>query len=226
MEPDERTERESAGESPRESGAWYAAVALLALMVGVSIWGALAVPSAARVPIHFDLHGRADGFSGKWAALLPLPIVAASVLLGFWAARSHLRSSARAVAAIAAGSTAVQAAIHLLLVRGAAGHTVDVGLGALLAQAMMFMVVGNYLPTTRCNALIGISLPWTLASDHVWRRTHALGGRLFVALGFTTLGAALVSTEVGHFVLLVGLALLVVVTASYSYGLSRRLSRG
>jgi uncharacterized membrane protein len=195
-------------------------------MVGISVWGALAIPVDARVPIHFDLHGRTNGFAGKWAALLPLPLVAASVLLGFWAARSHLRSSARAVAATAVGTTAVQAAIHLLLVLGAARHPVDVGLGALLAQSMLFMVVGNYLPTTRRNGLFGIRMPWTLRSDEVWRRTHALGGRLFVALGVATLIGALFSTAVGHLVLMGGLALLVLGTGIYSYHLSHKLSGG
>jgi len=194
-------------------------------MLGVSVWGALAIPAGARVPIHFDVHGRADGFGGKWAVLLPLPIVAASVLLGLWAARNRLRSS-RAIAACAVGSTAVHTAIHLLLVRGGAGYAVDVGLGGLVAQSMLFMVVGNYLPTTRRNSLIGIRMPWTLRSDEIWRRTHALGGRLFAALGVAILGAALVSTAVGHIVLLGGVALLVLATGIYSYRLSRKLSGG
>jgi hypothetical protein len=118
-------------------------------MVGISVWGALAIPVDARVAIHFDLHGRANGFAGKWAALLPLP----------WR-----------------------------------------------------------------NGLFGIRMPWTLRSDEVWRRTHALGGRLFVALGVATLAGALVSTAVGHTVLMGGLALLVLGTGTYSYRLSHKLS--
>ena len=117
--------------------------------------------------------------------------------------------------------TAVQAAIHLLLVLGATGRSVDVGLGSLLAQSMLLVVTGNYLPTTRRNGLMGIRLPWTLRSDQVWRRTHALGGRLFVALGVATLCGTLVSTRVGHIVLLGGLLLLALWTGVYSYRISR-----
>jgi uncharacterized membrane protein len=31
---------------------------------------------------------------------------------------------------------------------------------------------------------VGIRTPWTLSSDEVWRRTHRVGGRWFVAAGF------------------------------------------
>jgi hypothetical protein len=69
-------------------------------------------------------------------------------------------------------------------------------------------------------------MPWTRHSDEVWRRTHALCGRLFAGLGLATLGAALVSTAVGNIVLQGGLALLVLGTGIYSYRLSRKLSDG
>lgn len=193
-------------------------------MIGATVWGGLVIPADARVPVHFDLHGRADGFGSKWVALLPLPLIASVALLMLRMARGHVPASARALAATAAASTAVQAAIHLLLVLGASGRNVDIGLGSLLAQSMLLVVIGNYLPTTRRNGLIGIRLPWTMRSDEVWRRTHALGGRLFMALGIATFCGTLVSTLVGHVVLLGGLLGLSVWTGIYSYRLSRRLS--
>lgn len=193
-------------------------------MFGVSAWGGLSIPAGARVPVHFDLHGRADGFGSKWVALLPLPLIASMSLLMLHVARRYAPASARALAATAAASTAVQASIHVLLVLAASGRKVDIGLGSLLAQSMLLVVIGNYLPTTRPNGFIGIRLPWTMRSDEVWRRTHALGGRLFVALGVATLLGALVSTLVGHVVLLGGLLVLSVWMGVYSYRLSRRLS--
>jgi uncharacterized membrane protein len=193
-------------------------------MSGFSVWGALVIPSAARVPIHFDLHGQPDGFGGKWVALLPLPLIAALALSVLWVAKNQLRGSARAIAAIAVASTAVHAAIHCLMVAVAMGRSLDVALGGLLAQSMLLMITGNYLPTTRRNALIGIRVPWTLRSDEIWRRTHAVGGRWFIALGAMTLCATLVSVTTGHIVLVAGVLLLALGLTIYSYRLSRKIS--
>ena len=46
-----------------------------------------------------------------------------------------------------------------------------------------FLVLGNYLPKCKMNAYIGIKLPWTYSSDENWRRTHRLGGFVWVACG-------------------------------------------
>jgi uncharacterized membrane protein len=219
---DEHPECTSAGQPPDQSAAWLTSLALLALMAGVSAWGAVVIPSDALVAIHFDPHGRPDGFGTKWSALLALPPLSAAVLAGLYAARRHVGASHRALGATAVASTAVQAGMHLLLTLNAAGQTVDVGRGALVAQSMLFVVVGNYLPTTRRNSLLGIRFPWTLASDEVWRRTHALGGRLSVALGLATLAATLVSTALGNVVLLSGLLAMTLGTGVYSFRLSRR----
>ena len=48
---------------------------------------------------------------------------------------------------------------------------------------ILFVVIGNYLPKTKQSYTMGIKLPWTLASEENWNRTHRLAGFLWVIGG-------------------------------------------
>jgi immunity protein, SdpI family len=54
----------------------------------------------------------------------------------------------------------------------------------------MFVVVGNLLPRTRPNTIVGIRTPATLADRHVWMRVNRFAGHIAVALGIVFIAAA------------------------------------
>jgi len=73
--------------------------------------------------------------------------------------------------------------------------SISVGTGPIKATfigiGLLFIIIGNYLPKTRSNWLIGIRTPWTLSSDITWEKTHRIGGRLFLGAGILTIISAL-----------------------------------
>ena len=48
---------------------------------------------------------------------------------------------------------------------------------------LSFIVMGNYLHKVKQNFTIGIRLPWTLASEENWNRTHRMASWIFVLGG-------------------------------------------
>jgi uncharacterized membrane protein len=60
----------------------------------------------------------------------------------------------------------------------------------LLSPAMgaLFYACGVLIGKAKRNWFIGIRTPWTLSSDRVWDRTHAIGGKLFRIAGVLALG--------------------------------------
>ncbi|MBQ7680708.1 MAG: SdpI family protein, partial [Oscillibacter sp.] len=62
---------------------------------------------------------------------------------------------------------------------------------AMLLTGTLFVVVGNYLPKCRQSYTVGIKLPWTLADEDNWNRTHRMAGPLWVAGGFLVILSAL-----------------------------------
>jgi uncharacterized membrane protein len=48
---------------------------------------------------------------------------------------------------------------------------------------VLFIVLGNYFKVIQPNYFIGIKTPWTLESKEVWKLTHTLAGKLWIAGG-------------------------------------------
>ncbi len=94
-----------------------------------------------------------------------------------------------------------------------------------IGLGLLFVVLGNYLPKIPRNWFIGIRVPWTIASEEVWKRTHRLGGWLFVIGGcvMMALSAAGLSPVVA---MLVPLApIMIVVAFIYPYIVFRKLQK-
>ena len=103
------------------------------------------------------------------------------------------------------------------------GLPVDIGFVCQLLVSTLLLVVGNYLPKARQNYTVGIKLPWTLANEENWNRTHRLAGFLWVVCGI--LLAALTLCRVFQPIwLLAAFVLPVVVPCVYSYWLHARKS--
>lgn len=201
------------------SAAMIAAMLVAALAVGSGL------PADARLPIHWDLHGRPDGFAGKWTALLMMPAIAALVTLLFWAipALEPKRDGLeRSQGLYLWGWVAVLlafAAVHLGVLGTALGFAVDVGRMAAGAVGLTFLLIGNQLGKSRRMYMVGFRTPWTLASEEVWIKTHRLAGKLMVAGGAAMLAAALAGAREWMLFALLGatVAVGVFVPLVYSY---------
>jgi uncharacterized membrane protein len=55
------------------------------------------------------------------------------------------------------------------------------------AIGLLFFYIGVLISRAKMNWFIGIRTPWTLSSETVWNKTHAIGGKLFEASGIIVL---------------------------------------
>jgi uncharacterized membrane protein len=62
-----------------------------------------------------------------------------------------------------------------------------------LLIGFLFIAMGGMTPHIRRNTIMGIRLPWTLASEEVWNRTHEYGGRVFMAAGVLVVLGSLIA---------------------------------
>ena len=109
--------------------------------------------------------------------------------------------------------------MHLLAISVALGASLDLTRIVMVATGALFVLIGNYLPKVQPNYLMGIRTPWTLASDLAWRRTHRIGGRLFVIEGLILAGLGLLGASGALLVAAVlgAVVVLLAVTVVYSY---------
>lgn len=53
----------------------------------------------------------------------------------------------------------------------------------ILFIGILCIFLGNYFPKIRQNYTMGIRLPWTLANEENWNKTHRLGGIVWIIAG-------------------------------------------
>ncbi|MFA5432369.1 MAG: SdpI family protein [Candidatus Paceibacterota bacterium] len=82
--------------------------------------------------------------------------------------------------------------------------------------AFLFYFCGDLIKNAKLNYSIGIRLPWTLANETVWNKTHALGGKLFKLTASITLLGVFFSQYAVWF-LFIPLIISIVYLSFYSY---------
>jgi uncharacterized membrane protein len=141
-----------------------------------------------EVPIHFDIHGHADGFAsralGAW--LMPAVMALVGVFLHVMSQRKP-KADRAPMALVTFLTTALVGALHFIMLRAALSGVLDAGLSIGIVLAVFSVAVGLALPRLRRNPWAGIRTPWTLASDEAWARSHRVGGALFVLGGVAAL---------------------------------------
>ena len=182
-----------------------------------------------RIPTHWNLQGEVDGWSARFPGAFLAPAVATALLVILWGLvprieprRENLARFAGERYLIANALTLFSALLQVLTLGYALGWPVDVSAALMAGLGLLFIVIGNYLPRLRSNWWMGIRTPWTMDSERVWRETHRVGGRAFVAAGLVTLAAALLPHSARAWVSMAALAAATLVPVVYSYLAYRR----
>ena len=82
-----------------------------------------------------------------------------------------------------------------------------------------FLVMGNYFQAVRPNYFIGIRTPWTLESENIWKKTHRLGGQIWMAGGLLIVILSFIIKNNQAFAIAFGVIIfiMVIVPIVYSY---------
>lgn len=157
---------------------------LAPVWAGAVLWGRL----PERVPTHFNFYGVADGWSAKPFAVfgLPLFLLAVHLLCAFAVFHDPKRENVhrKILSLVLWICPAVSLFTAAMIYPNALEYPVDVNFIAALLTGTLFVALGNYLPKLRQNYTVGIKLPWTLADEDNWNRTHRMAGPLWVIGGF------------------------------------------
>ena len=163
---------------------------LAPVCAGIALWGRL--PD--HVPTHFNFSGEADGWSGKPFAVFGLPLFLLTVHLVCAFAVFHDPKGRNLNRKLVSLTLWICPAVSLFVAAvtypNALGYAMDVTFCASLLTGALFIAGGNHLPKCRQNYTVGIKLPWTLADEDNWNRTHRLAGPLWIAGGFLMIVSA------------------------------------
>ena len=91
--------------------------------------------------------------------------------------------------------------------------------GLFIIIGAFFAALGNYFQTVRANYFVGIRTPWTLENENVWKKTHRLGGQIWMIGGVLLIIFAFTIRNNNIYALIFAgiLAVMIIVPIIYSY---------
>ena len=174
----------------------YFCLLLIIIMIGISAYFYSFLPE--RIASHWNIQGRADGFSSK--AWFFAPYLGLTVLLyALFFIIPKIDPLKQNVLKFMKyfewfKVLLILFMLYLLLAVIAAnlGAWPNMSYIVLPAVAILLYYAGVLCQHSERNWFIGIRTPWTLSSDTVWKKTHKIGAILFKLLALYTLLAFIV----------------------------------
>ena len=195
-------------------------ICLLPMLVGALVYSRL----PEQVATHFDLQGNPDGWSSRPFAVFGLPgiLLAVNLLIPFaLRADPKHKNMSGALGNIVIWTVPVVSLLCSGLTLGRAlGYDLRIEVVLPVFMGVLFILIGNYLPKTKQSYTMGIKLPWTLASEENWNRTHRLAGFLWVLGGVYFIVMSFIGWNLIAF--LIPIVLMVLAPTVYSYLLYRK----
>ncbi|WP_046174781.1 SdpI family protein [Domibacillus indicus] len=194
--------------------------------------GFIAIPYLPdQIATHWGPSGEADGYSSKWfgAFFGPLMLLFVGGLLivspKIDPRRQNYQKFIGSYHIIVNAAVTLLFIVHLLTLANGLGYPVKMGTAIPVLIGLLFIVIGNYLPRIRPSYMIGFRTPWTLADDHVWTRTHRLGGFLFVIGGLVIVITAFLPVSLRIMAFIAVVLMITVIPFFQSYLLYQKQAR-
>ena len=194
-------------------------IILLPMLAGIILWNQLPT----EIPFHWNAAGEVDGWASKPVAVF---VPSATMLALQWLCvivtstdpkkQNHPHKVVHLVLWLIPLLTVVLSA---LVYATALGGSVRVEVLMPILLGVVFIAIGNYMPKCKQNYTIGIKIPWTLASEENWNRTHRLAGWVWVGGGVVMMLAGFFGI---FWLTFVPVAIMVLVPFIYSYILHKK----
>lgn len=195
---------------------------LLPILFGVILWNRLPDP----MPTHFGVNGEADGWSSKPFAVFGIPLLLIAlqwICLLATSADPKRRNIHPKVLTLMLYTVPAVALVTLGLIYATAlGTQINTTQFLYPFLSLVFILVGNYLPKCRQSYTMGIKLPWTLADEENWNKTHRMAGPLWMLCGLATLPCFFLPREFAITLLFAALFTAVLVPTIYSFLLAKK----
>lgn len=138
------------------------------------------------IPIHFNMQNQPDNYSSKPFALfgIPLFLILLHVVccIGTELDPRHKNTPLQLQYIMRFIIPIIGILVQSLVILYVLNDGIDISKVIVIFLGVIFLLIGNYLPKCKSNYTFGIRLPWTLADDDNWNKTHRMAGILWVLL--------------------------------------------
>ena len=202
---------------------WFvtAALTLAPMLAGLILWNHLPETMAT----HWGADGVADGWSGRGFAVFGLPLILLAVhclCLLITAIDNRNKNQSQKALAMAFWIMPVTSWFSCGTVYyTATGRGLEL-MGLVPAfMGVVFAIMGNYMPKVKQNRTLGIKIPWTLANEENWNKTHRYCGRIWVVGGLILIFSIFLPENWAVSLMIPVLAVITLAPILYSWKLCR-----
>ena len=207
---------------------WYVIILIIATLAAAAYFYPQ-LPE--RVPSHWNIQGRVDGYSSRFWGAFGIPLMNAGIYLMMVflplidPRRENYVKFAATYRILRLVLVCFFTGLYVVVILASLGYPVAVNRLVPLGVSLLFIVIGNYMGRFKHNYFVGIRVPWTLASEEVWRKTHRLAAPMWVIAGLLGIVGAIIGGAVVMWLLLVPLALATIIPIAYSYLIYKQLQQ-
>lgn len=192
-------------------------IILLPTLFGVVMWKK--IPD--EVVSHIGIDGNPDAMSNKALLVFGLPLVLLAVhLFCLWLTGKdpgHKKQPAKAVGVVFWIMPVASLFVNSLMYFSTLEMSFNPMMLVVGFLAFLFIFVGNYLPTCKQSATMGIKIKWTLENAENWRATHRFSGKVWFICGLLLIPCAFLPEKYALTLLISIILPVAVLPVCYSY---------
>lgn len=199
-----------------------------------------------KLPMHYDLQGNIDRWGSKTEELIfPIIILLLTgfwhVMIAYYEKKAKMipedkaasvnkaqavaKSNSKLLTIVGICMAVMFGAMHFAILyascvqanAGLSTMTLDIGKLTCTLAGIFFIIIGNFLPKTKVNSIVGVRTPWSMYNENTWRLSNRLGAWLLIIAGLLTILTTVVADgNISTIMLLVYLIAASVVLIIYS----------
>ena len=145
------------------------------------------------IPMHWNFAGEIDGYGSKFIGTFIMPLIMIVIWLGMIylpkidPKKENYNKFDKSYKLFQSILLTFFFIIQIIVVLSAMDYDISINKIMPILCGILMILIGNYLPKAKSNFFYGIKTPWTLSNEVSWRKTHRLGGKLFVLSGLISI---------------------------------------
>lgn len=185
-----------------------------------------------RVPMHWNIKGEVDSYGSRFSGTFLLPLMNIGMYALFLVLpkldpkKENYDKFKSSYQVIKYALIIFMSMIYLFVVLASLGYPINIGKVVPAGVSILFIILGNVMSRVKFNYFVGFRLPWTLANEEVWTKTHRLGAKLMVSGGFVALiGSLLTNGSMSFAIMMAAIFIPIIFTTIYSYVIFHKIAK-